>query len=97
MVQSPLAIYLPSSCEVYPMSTQCGPNEEYLVGISNGYHFFLAVPKKWIGDYKGMLLIPFIFDTGCAEITMLLFNICIPIGLEIFIISSISKSWPSSN
>lgn len=64
MVQSPLAIYLPGSCEVYPSSTQCGPNEEYLVGICNGNHFFLAVPKEWIGDYKGMPLIPSIFFTS---------------------------------
>ena len=68
MVQSPLAIYLPGSCEVYPTSTQCEPNEEYLVGVCNGNHFFLAVPKKWIGDYKGMALIHFIFAVGCVEI-----------------------------
>lgn len=61
MVHSPLAIYLPGSCEVYPTSAQCGPNEEYLVGICNGNHFFLAVPKEWIGDYKGVPLIPSYF------------------------------------
>ena len=78
MMQSPLAIYLPGSCQVYPTSSQCGPNDEYLVGICNGNHFFLAVPKKWIGDHKGMPLISFTFYIGCVKIAKIeCFSRCI--------------------
>ena len=71
MMQCPLAIYVPGSCEVYPTSSQCGPNEEYLVGICNGNHFFLAVPKKWIGDNKGMQLITLTFFFTSAVLKLL--------------------------
>ena len=60
MLQVPLAIYLPGYTELYPQSLQLGPdNEDYLVGICNGNHYFLAVPRRWIqnqqGKHKGML------------------------------------------
>ena len=48
MLQAPLAIYLPGYTELYPQSVQLGPdNDEYLVGICNGSHYFLAVPRRW--------------------------------------------------
>ena len=61
MLQAPLAIHLPGYTELYPQSAQLGPdNDEYLVGICNGTHYFLAVPRRWITDQqreqKGMLL-----------------------------------------
>ena len=48
MVQAPLAVYLPGHCEVYPQSANVGEDEEFLVGICNGNHYYLAVPKLWI-------------------------------------------------
>ena len=61
MLQAPLAIHLPGYTELYPQSAQLGPdNDEYLVGICNGTHYFLAVPRRWITnqqrEQKGMLL-----------------------------------------
>ena len=60
MMQAPLAIYLPGYTELYPQSAQLGPDNEYLVGICNGTHYFLAVPRRWITDQqreqKGMSL-----------------------------------------
>ncbi|KAJ7330570.1 Cysteine-type peptidase [Desmophyllum pertusum] len=55
MVQSPLAIYLPGHCERFPQSANLEANEEYLVGICNGSHYYLAVPKMWIGAQRGQL------------------------------------------
>ena len=59
MLKAPLTIYLPGYTELYPQAVQLGPdNEEYLVGIYDGPHFFLAVPRRWIKDqqeqHKGM-------------------------------------------
>ncbi len=75
MIQSPLAIYLPGDCQLYPQSTQCGANEEYLVGICCGSHYYLAVPKTWIGDQKGMLLMHF-FSIS-AVFLCLAFSFCV--------------------
>lgn len=50
MVQCPVAIYLPGYCEVYPQSSPYTANEDMLVGICNGNHYYLAVPKLWIGQ-----------------------------------------------
>ena len=60
MLQVPLAIYLPGYTELYPQSVPLGSdNEDYLVGICHGNHYFLAVPRRWIqnqqGKHKGML------------------------------------------
>ena len=48
MLGAPLAIYLPGHCELYPQSKYPKFDMEYLVGICNGNHYYLAVPKKWI-------------------------------------------------
>ena len=53
MIGAPLAIYLPGHCELYPQSTYCKSDSEYLVGICNGNHYFLAVPRVWIMDQQG--------------------------------------------
>ena len=46
MLQAPLAIHLPGYTELYPQSAQLGPfNDEYLIGICNGTHYFLAAPR----------------------------------------------------
>ena len=48
MVEFPLAIYLPGHCELFPKSTQYDGCKDYLLGICNGNHYYLAVPKTWI-------------------------------------------------
>ena len=51
MIGAPLAIYLPGYCEMYPQSKYCKYDSESLVGICNGNHYYLAVPKHWsIGE-----------------------------------------------
>lgn len=53
MIGVPIAIYLPSNCELYPQSKYCKLDLEYLVGICNENHYFLAVPKRWIVEEQG--------------------------------------------
>lgn len=50
MTGFPLAIYLPGDCELFPKSVEVESGKEYLLGICNGSHFYLAVPKTWIGE-----------------------------------------------
>ena len=53
MTGVPVAIYLPGHCELYPQSTYCRSDADYLVGICNGNHYFLAVPKTWLEEHQG--------------------------------------------
>lgn len=57
----PLAIYLPGHCELFPKSMEHQDAQDYLLGICNGSHYYLAVPKTWIGHQetrsRGWLLI----------------------------------------
>ena len=50
MIGSSLALYIPGYCEFYPQSKYSKADTEMLVGICNGNHYYLAVPKKWIVD-----------------------------------------------
>ena len=53
MLQAPVAIHLPGYTELYPQSVQLWPdNDEYLVGICNGTHYFLAVPRRWFTNQQ---------------------------------------------
>ena len=53
MIGAPLAIYLPGHCEMYPQSKYCKYDKEPLIGICNGNHYYLAVPKQWIIGQEG--------------------------------------------
>ena len=50
LIGSSLALYIPGYCEFYPQSKYSKAGTEILVGICNGNHYYLAVPKEWIVD-----------------------------------------------
>ncbi|XP_078365677.1 uncharacterized protein LOC144649955 isoform X1 [Oculina patagonica] len=54
-VQAPLAICLPGVCGRFPRSAGANieKDKEPLVGILDGNHYYLAVPKTWIEDEQG--------------------------------------------
>ena len=56
LIGSSLALYIPGYCEFYPQSKYSKAGTEILVGICNGNHYYLAVPKEWIVDQPGHTL-----------------------------------------